>query len=195
LNKNLIAVVLLAAGLLAAAPASAQSVDQEASLLLGYSYLNVDQNFAGRGGSHGVIADYTYYMDRRWGFMLSASAHWGQVDAEDNPFQIPKVDIRQYTFLVGPHAALWRTLTSEFGMRAVAGTAWRQAEGANSGLTLQDEWGFAGGFEGHLDFRLSDRIWVRALQPTALWTNFGDQWQFNWRLSTGIVIQAGEILQ
>lgn len=195
MKKILLAATAVAALALLPQSAQAQSVDQEASLFLGYSYLNIDQNFAAGGGSHGVIADYTYYMDRRFGFMLSASAHWGVLDAEANDLNIPEVDVRQLTFLAGPHATFWRTLTSELGLRALAGAAWRQSDGTSSGIRLVDEWAFATGAEAHLDFRLSDRIWLRAIQPTALWTRFGDQWQFNWRLSAGFVIQAGEILQ
>jgi len=194
-KKTVFSTALVAAVLMSPAMAHAQTTDQEASLLIGYSYLHVDQNGADNGGTHGIIADYTYFMDRRFGFVLSAAANWGDVDAGENFFKIPEVSLTQYTFLAGPHATLWRTLASELCVRAMAGVARRKSDGSNSGIDLRDEWGFATGAEAHLDFRLSDKIWLRAIQPAALWTNFGDQWQFNWRVSAGFVIRAGEILQ
>ncbi len=195
MKKFVFSTVVIATALMLPAAALAQTTDQEASLFVGYSYLQVDQNKADGGGTHGIIADYTYFMDRRFGFVLSAAANWGDVDAGENFFKIPEVTLRQYTFLVGPHATLWRTLTSELGVRAMAGAASRTRDGANSGIDFGDQWAFATAAEAHLDFRLSDRIWIRAIQPTALWTNFGDSWQFNWRVSAGFVLRAGEILQ
>ena len=122
----------------------------------------------------------------------SSAKNWDTVDSSENVFEIPESAVRHYTFLAGPHATLWRTLTSESGLRAMAGTAWRKREGKHTGIDLGDEWAFATGVEAHLDIRLSDWIWLRAVQPTALWTNFGDQWQFNWRVSAGFVVRAGD---
>jgi hypothetical protein len=195
LKKNLLIVAALAAVVVVPTTADAQVADQEAALFIGYSYMNVGQEFADRGGSHGVAADYTFFMDRRFGFVLSASAHFGTVDAAANPFQISDFRVRQYSFLAGPHATLWRTLTSELGLRGMAGAASRTTEGANTGIDFGDEWAFAAAAEAHLDFRLSDHIWLRAIQPTAMWTNFDNGWQFNWRLAAGFVLHAGEILQ
>ena len=195
MKKIVFLTVVIASALMLPATAGAQTTDQEASLFVGYSYLRVDQDEADNGGAHGVIADYTYFMDRRFGFVLSAAANWGNLDAGENFFKVPEVTLRQYTFLAGPHATLWRTLTSEVGLRALAGVSSRQRDAANSGIDFGDEWAFTTGAEAHLDFRLSDRIWLRAIQPTALWTNFGDSWQFNWRVSAGFVLRAGEILQ
>lgn len=195
MKKIVFSTVVIATALMLPATALAQTTDQEAALFVGYSYMQVDQNDADSGGTHGFIADYTYFMDRRFGFVLSAAANWGNVDAGENFFKIPEVTVRQYTFLAGPHATLWRTLTSELGLRAMAGVANRRSDATNTGIDFGNEWAFATAAEAHLDFRLSDRIWLRAIQPTALWTNFGDSWQFNWRVSAGFVLRAGEILQ
>ena len=195
MKKIIFSTLLVATALTLPAVAVAQTTDQEASLFIGYSYLQLDQNGADSGGTHGIIADYTYYMDRRFGFVVSAAANWGNVDAGANFLEIPEVTARQYTFLAGPHATLWRTLTSELGVRAMAGAASRKRDAAISGIDFGEQWAFATAAEAHLDFRLSDRIWLRAIQPTALWTNFGDSWQFNWRVSAGFVLRAGEILQ
>ena len=97
---------VIAAALLLPAGAHAQTTDQEASLFAGYSYMQIAQDGADGGGTHGIIADYTYFMDRRFGFVLSAAANWGNVDAGENFFNIPEVTVRQYTFLAGPHATL-----------------------------------------------------------------------------------------
>lgn len=86
-------------------------------------------------------------------------------------------------------------MTSELGVRALAGAAWRKRDGLNTGIHVSSDWAFATGAEAQLDFRLSDGIWLRAVQPALLWTNFGDRWQFSWRVSAGIVLRAGEILQ
>ncbi|NKB87814.1 MAG: outer membrane beta-barrel protein [Acidobacteria bacterium] len=197
MKKALLLSALSAVVLSLAVPVAAQTRDQEAAFFLGYSYMNfeVEEEDGNRGGSHGVTADYTYLMDRRFGFVVSAAVNWGSADSKTNPFEITGTDVRQSTFLVGPHATLWRTLTSEFGIRALAGAAWRTREGSNTGIEIGDEWGFAAGANAHLDFRLSDHIWLRAIQPGVEWTRFNDRWQMNWRISAGFVLQAGEILQ
>ena len=197
MKKALLLSALSLVVLSVAAPAAAQTRDQEAALFLGYSYMNfeVEEVDGDRGGSHGAIADYTYFMDRRFGFALNAAVNWGSADSSTNPFEITDTDVRQWTFLIGPHATLWRTLTSEFGIRGMAGAAWRTREGSSTGIEIGDAWGFAAGASAHLDFRLSDKIWLRAAQPGVEWTRFDDRWQLNWRVSVGLVLQAGEILQ
>lgn len=195
MNKILPAALAIIA--LAASPQSvwAQSEDQEASLFLGYSYLSVDDGLSLSGGSYGFIGDYTYYLNQQFGFAFSTSAHWDvPMTVRDAPNTL-ELDGRQLTFLAGPHASLLQTSTTELGVRGLIGAAWRTADSPITGNELVDDWAFAAGAELSLDFRLLRRVWLRAVQPAAVWTQFGDGLQLDWRLSTGIVIQSVETLR
>lgn len=193
MKKFLMVAGLATASMLFAGPVLAQ--DQEAALFAGYSFMRVSQDFAEDGNTHGGEIDYTYFMDRRFGFTLSASGHWGAIDAAPNVFGAAGIDTRQYTFLAGPHAVLHRGLTSEIGLRALGGAAWRTDRTQAGGLLVSEETVFAWAVQAHLDFRLSDRVWLRALQPSVVWTRFGDRTQMNWRVAIGLTLLSGEILQ
>jgi hypothetical protein len=130
---------IVAAALMFAATAQAQTTDPKAALFGGYSYMQVARADAGSDGAHGITADYTYFMTRRVGFVMSAAVNWRSIDVGDE---------------------------------------------------FRDEWAVATGAEAHLDLRLSGRVWLRAIQPSALWTNFGNQWQFNWRVAAGFVLRS-----
>jgi hypothetical protein len=181
--------------MLLASPAAWAQTDQEASLFIGYSYLNAGLEKVDSSGSHGVEIDYTYFLDRRVGFTLSASGHWGTLDAPSNAFGVARFDMSQTTFLVGPHLVLWRGLTSEGGFRLLAGAAWRKLDTASLGARVSDEVKFAGGASLNIDWRIGDRLWIRAPQPSVLFTRFGDDWKADFRIAVGIVIRAGELLQ
>lgn len=193
MKRLLIIAGLMLACLLRATPAMAQ--DQEAALFAGYSFMRVDQDGADDGNTHGGEVDYTYFLDRRFGFTLSASGHWGDLDAAPNVAGADAVDFRQYTFLVGPHAVLHRSLTSEIGVRALGGAAWRRLDTKIGGIRLADDTDPAWAIQAHVDFRLSDHIWLRALQPSVVWTRFDGKTRANWRVTVGLTLLSGEILQ
>lgn len=193
--KRLVTTVGLGVAMLLASPAAWAQTDQEASLFVGYSYLHVGLEDVDRGGTHGIEADYTYFLDRRFGFTLSASGHWGTVPAPPNIFGVRDFDFRQGTFLAGPHFVLWRGLTSEAGLRLLGGAVWRQLETDSLGVAVSDEVKFAGGASLNIDWRISDRIWIRIPQPSVIFSKFGDEWRGDFRIAAGLVIRAGEILQ
>ncbi len=187
--------VLAAAGTLLANPAWAQQ-DQEAALFGGYSLLRLNQGEnQDRATLHGFAADYTYFMDRRFGFVVSGSYHNGPVDAGANIFGVPEFNFRQYTLLGGPHAVLWRAHTSEVGVRVLAGAGWRRFDTGDAGLEISDNVEFTWAVEAHLDMRLSDNLWVRLLQPSIVRTRFNEIKRTDYRLSFGLVLHAGSILQ
>lgn len=195
MKKQLILTVLITAGSLLASPAWAQQ-DQEAALFGGYSLLRLNQGEdAERATIHGFAADYTYFMDRRFGFVVSGTYHKGPATAGANAFGVSEFDFREYTVLAGPHAVLWRAHTSEVGLRALAGAGWRRFETDGAGIEISDDVEFTWAVEAHLDLRLSDSIWLRALQPAVVRTQFNDIKRTDFRLSIGLVLHAGSLLQ
>jgi len=42
---------------------------------------------------------------------------------------------------------------------------------------------------------VSDNVWVRIPQPAIIFSKFGNEWKSDFRISAGIVIRAGELLQ
>ncbi len=193
MKKLLMLTVLATAGALLASPAWAQQ-DQEAALFGGYSLLRLNQGEdQDRATLHGFVADYTYFMDRRFGFVVSGSYHRGPVDAGTNGLGGSELNFRQYTVLAGPHAVLRRTHTSELGLRALAGAGWRRF--SDAGLELSNNVEFTWAVEAHLDLRLSDNLWLRVLQPGIVGTKFNDVRRTDYRLSVGLVLHGGSILQ
>ncbi len=195
MKKLLILIVLVTAGAFLAVPAWAQQ-DQEAALFGGYSLLRLNQgDDLDKATIHGFVVDYTYFMDRRFGFVVSGSYHKGPADAGVDVFGTPEFDFRGYTLLAGPHAVLWRGHTSEAGLRALAGAGWRRFQTADGGVDVSDDVDFTWAIEAHLDLRLSDNIWLRVLQPAIVRTRFNDVKRTDYRLSIGLVLHAGSILQ
>lgn len=180
--------------LLLASPAHAQT-DPEATLLVGYSYLRVGMDGDAGGDAHGAEAAYTYYLDRRFGFTVSGAGYWGTIDAPPNVLVVGEFDIRQVTVMAGPTFVVWRGLTSELDLTLLGGAAWRELEAAGFGAQLSSEWEPAFGAHLNLDLRVADHIWVRAAQPGVLLTRFNDDWRADFRISIGLVLRAGEILQ
>lgn len=194
-KKLLILTMLVTAGALLTAPAWAQQ-DQVAALFGGYSLLRLDQgDNLDRATVHGFAADYTYFMDRRFGFVVSGSYHKGPADVGANGFGVGDFDFREYTLLAGPHAVLWRGHTSEAGLRALAGAGWRRFETGDAGLEVSADVEFTWAIEAHLDLRLSDNVWLRVAQPAVVRTRFDDITRTDYRLSIGLVLHAGSMLQ
>lgn len=196
MKKYLTTALMLGATLVYAPPAWAQR-DQEASLFGGFSYAWTKIDDAESGGAAGAEIDYTYFLDRRFGFTLSASGHWGTLDAPPNILQIDEFDYRQGTFLAGPHVVLWRGLASEAGIRALAGVAWRSLSAKDFGTDLGSETKFAWGGSINFDWRVTDGLWVRLPQASLVFTKFDgdDSWRSDFRMAAGLVIVAGELLQ
>ena len=73
--------------------------------------------------------------------------------------------------------------------------AWRSLDTAGLGASVDDQVKFAGGASFTFDWRVSDSIWVRIPQPAIVSSKFGNEWQTDLRVSAGIVIRAGELVQ
>lgn len=195
--KNPVMTVLLLGATLVYAPDAWAQRDQEASLFAGFSYARASIDDAESGDAIGGEIDYTYFLDRRFGFTLSAAGHWGTLDAPDNPLQLDRFDYRQATFLAGPHVVLWRGLTSEAGIRGLAGVASRTLDAEIFGTDLGTETKFAWGGSINFDWRITDSFWIRLPQASIIFTKFDndESWRSDYRIAAGFVILAGELLQ
>ena len=137
----------------------------------------------------------TYYANGRVGFTISASGHWGTVPAGPNIFGVSEYELQDVFLLAGPQFVLWRGHVTEIGLEALAGVAWRKLDTSFSGASVLDDNSLAFGGSLHVDVRLTDNVWLRALEPSVVATKYGDQWRGNLRVSIGLVLRSGEILQ
>ncbi len=62
-------------------------------------------------------------------------------------------------------------------------------------MTLESRWEFTVAPSLLFEFRLADNIWLRVPQATVLFYQWGQDWTADWRVSAGITIRGGEILQ
>lgn len=192
--KRLIVVALLLAPIVLVSGEALAQIDPEAKLFLGYSYLRVEIDDADEGDAHGGQLEYTYYLNRRAGFTLSAAGHWGTVDAPPNIFVVSQFDLQQVTLMAGPTLVLARSNTVDLELSLLGGAVKRTLEVPGFGSTVADEWDPALGANLTLDLRLSDGIWLRAAQPGVIFARFGDRWETDYRLAVGLVIRSGSII-
>ena len=130
-----LAVALLAALPLSfyAAPAAAQAPPR-AELFGGYSYLSYESPDGSDDEAHGVEADYTYYLDGRWGFVVSASAHWGTQSVAFGSV-LNGLDVQQTAFLGGVRAKVYTSNRAAVGLAALVGVTRREI-GPSAALDL-----------------------------------------------------------
>jgi len=193
-KRFLLSLSIVVPALTLALPAVAQQ-DPQGALFVGYSYLRLGLESTDSGDAHGAAAEYTFYLARRAGFVISASVNWAELDAPPNIFGVSRFDARQVTLMAGPHFVLWRGLTSEAGLDLLAGATKRRLDTSAGSIRVSDRWKFSAGANANLDVRITDTLWWRVLQPGIVFYRFGQDYQGDFRIATGLVIRGGEILQ
>jgi hypothetical protein len=153
----------------------------------------------------------------RLGLLADFSGHYGDrgitVPVGSNPTLQPKPGhMRQHTFLFGPEACLLTKKRVAVNVRALAGVANRNTLVAPLALPIESTPplignpvapitqlsfsggnGFAASFGGSIEYRITDRLAYRLIQPELLLTRFGGSTQADVRISTGIVFRFGTL--
>jgi len=162
----------------------------------------------------GLVADWSgHYGQRRLTpFTINSLTAPGELMSVD---AIPG-DMRQHTFLLGPEVRLLKLDRLTISVRALMGVAhtntlvltYREPIQRPPDLfgnpvppiterTFPSASTFAASFGGSLDYRITDRLSYRIVQPELLLTRSGSMatanWnQYNFRLSSGIVFTSGQ---
>ena len=196
-SRNLLALLVLLFPLSVAAQAT-----PKLEVFGGYSYLRLTEQprtLLKSARLNGWNASVKLNATPRIGLLADFSGHYGQ--RELTPFTLNTVTtpVRQHTYLFGPEVRVLKSARVTVNLRALMGVAHTNAlappiirftsPSANNT--------FAASFGGGVDYRISDRLSYRIVEPEFLLTRSGSMatgnWnQYNFRLSSGIVFTSGE---
>jgi len=191
----------------------------------GYSYLQLTEQsrtLLKSASLNGWNASVKLNVMPRIGLLADFSGHYGQrglipytINSLTTPGELTRVeaapgDMRQHTFLFGPEVRLIRRDRLTVNVRALVGVAHTNTlvlllrepiqRPAGSPPITQRSFpsasSFAASFGGSVDYRITDRLSYRIVQPELLLNRSGsmgaENWnQYNFRLSTGVVFTAG----
>lgn len=154
-------------------------------LSVGYNYMHLDDAFPETEHLHGVDASAFVNVTSWLGLGGDFMANFGErsVSGVD-------VDSQRYIYVFGPRITVWRNNQMRLFVEALAGGVHAKVDVDAFRVNVSDD-GFAGAAGGGLDWRLNDQWSLRLIQADYLPTNLGDQWQHNFRASTGIVFSFG----
>lgn len=151
----------------------------------------------------GLVADFGgEYGDRRI-----------QLPSGSNPsIQVKSGAARQHTFLFGPELHALKTNRFIVNLRALAGATNRNTlvaplvqpvepipplVGSNgpliTALSASGGTEFAASFGGSIDYKVTERLSYRIIQPELILARFNGSTQLNFRLSTGFVLNLGKL--
>jgi hypothetical protein len=191
----------------------------------GYSYLQLTEQsriLLKSASLNGWNASVKLNVMPRIGLLADFSGHYGQrgltpytINSLTAPGELLKVeaipgDARQQTFLLGPEVRLWKRNRLLVNVRALMGVAHTNSLVLSLREPIQRPAGsppitqrsfpsastFAASFGGSVDYRITDRLSCRIVQPELFLTRSGsmgtENWkQYNFRLSTGLVFTSG----
>ena len=167
----------------------------------GYSYLSLTQqprlNFKS-ATLNGWKASVKLNFTPRIGMLADFSGHYGQLVL--TPYLLSDISTsrRQHTYLFGPEVRILKNRRVGLNVRALIGVA----QTNNSALPRRvvapiTNNVFAAAFGGSVDYRITDRLSYRIIEPELFVMRFGsgatDNWQhYNLRISSGIVFTSGK---
>ncbi|HEY3454116.1 MAG TPA: hypothetical protein VGK64_05890 [Bryobacteraceae bacterium] len=219
-NRSGLLIAILA--LLVPSGAAAQGTPK-VEIFGGYSYLDLTQQPRTRlqfAGLNGWNTSVKFNVMPRLGFLADFSGHYGErgripetIESLITPGQFQRVEaipggMRQHTFLFGPEVRLLQRNRLTVNVRALMGVAHtsplvlqlrepiRTRSGSITQFSFPSSSTFAASFGGSIDYRITDRLSYRIVQPELLLTRSGTaftgNWsQYNFRLSTGLVFTSG----
>ena len=159
-------------------------------LSLGYNYIHLDRPGIEQEHLHGVDFSAFVNITRSIGLGGDFMANFG---SHEDPF-FSNVDLtsRRYVYLFGPRITLWQNSHLRFFTEILAGGVHAELEASLGSLSRTfHENSFAAAVGGGLDWRFTRNIAWRIFQADYLPTNLGNDWQNNFRASTGIVFSFG----
>jgi len=201
--------MFLAAMLLAAIPANAQSEYPRAEIFGGYSYLSadtgvdIDEEFEGffdnRESFHGVGFSVAGNLSRRFGIVADFSYNRKKIGPFGPVIVIPgqsavegDFDLNVLFFLFGPRVYARSERVTGFA-HALVGGARVKTEANFPGLRVSEsDTNFAMGFGGGVDVNLTDNIGVRLIQLDYVPVKMGGFWLHNLRAQVGVTLRWGQ---
>src|SRR5438552_2799321 len=186
----------------------------------GYSHLQLTEQsriLLKSASLKGWNASVTLNVMPRIGLLADFSDHYGQrglipytINSLTTPGELKRVeaapgDMRQHTFLLGPEVRLFRRDRLTVNVRVLVGVAHTNTLLLPLREAIQRPVGsppitqrsfpsastFAASFGGSVDYRITDRLSFRIVQPELSLTRIDTGNQYNFRLSTGLVFTSG----
>jgi hypothetical protein len=167
----------------------------------GYSYLGLSQQPRLRFESaalNGWKASLKFNLTQWIGILADFSGHYGQLALTPNGPGPLSVSRRQHTYLFGLETRILGTSRVELNARALMGVAQTNNPAPTRSISPVAGSVFAAAFGASVDYRITDRLSYRILEPELLVTRLGsavtNNWQqYNFKLSSGIVISSGRL--
>ena len=199
---------LLVPALLAPAAATAQE-ERRFEAFGSFSYLFADVGGSGLGlgdvGGIGFNGEFAFFLNDWLGLGAEVGYNSGDLDIPVIAiFPAPDIDFSQWTVLFGPRFRLAESDRFRVGAQAMVGIAYGsidvelvleeliiRAPGSPRFQLLAFEFNFgdtafAATFGMHFDLKVNDRLTWRVVQPDVLVTNYGNDVQSHFRISSGL---------
>ena len=133
----------------------------------------------------------------RIGLLGDFSGHYGQ-QAFTQPRGNWSQTRHQHTYMFGPELRVAKSRHLGLNVRALIGVTNTNFPGLKPRIDPMDSNAVAAAFGGNLDYRITNRLSYRIIEPELLISRGGsstsESWQqFNWRLSSGFVYTPGTL--
>ncbi len=180
--------LLFVASLLLLLPFAAHAQDKpKVEIFGGYSYLHTDD--ALDLDLHGWNASVTGNLNKWFGIKADFSGHYTTEEISPGI----KADLSGYLFLIGPQFAYRKHDTWQPFGHVLLGAAHQQASARTpTGRFSTSDTAFAFVVGAGLDAHVIKPLAIRLFQADYVLTNFNDDTQHNFRLSTGLVLRLGD---
>lgn len=158
---------------------------------LGYNYLHLDHAFPEQEHLHGGDVSAFINLTRWLGLGGDFMANFGS-RTERQFFDDIDLDSRRFTYMGGLRITPFQTCHFRFFAEALAGATHAELEATvrTFSRTFTED-SFAGAAGGGIDWRFTRHIAWRVVQADYLPTHLGNDWQQNFRVSTGVVFSFG----
>ncbi len=158
---------------------------------VGYNYIYLGDAYPETEHLHGVDASLFYNLTPRIALGGDFMANFGN-RSQGVFFGTVHLDSSRYIYVFGPRITLWQDPRFRLFAEILTGGVHAELEASLGSFsrTFSDD-AFAAAIGGGLDWRFARHWSWRVIQADYLPTNFGDNWQHNFRASTGIVYSFG----
>ena len=164
---------------------------------LGFNYIYLNDQYPETKNLYGVDASLflnaTSWLGVGGDFMANFGSHSVPVFFGNTA----DVDSQRYIYVFGPRVTIWRNPQFRVFAEALAGGVHANADAtlnrrffSSPSVSASDD-GFATAIGGGFDWRLTNRLSWRVVQADYVGTSLGNDWQSNFRASTGIVYSFG----
>lgn len=162
-------------------------------LSVGYNYIHLGDAYPETEHLHGVDASFfvnaTSWLAVGGDFM----ANFGNANQQRFYFGQADVDSERYVYVFGPRVTVWQSPQFRIFLEALAGGVHAEANAHFSfGDRRVEDDAFATAVGGGVEWRFANHWAWRIIQTDHLFTSLGNDWQTNFRASTGLVYSFGQ---